>query len=60
MAIIRNGKKYYTMEEMLKKWEEHIRENAEELITELKKKRLKKFKSGTEIVFSNNGKICTK
>ena len=58
--IERNWKKYYTMEEMLEKWEKHIRDNADKLILELRKRRAKKFKSGTEIVFSNTGELCMK
>jgi hypothetical protein len=58
--IERNWKKYYTLEESKKKTEDFIIKSADELILELKKRRAEKFIPGTEVVFSNTGKLCIK
>ena len=58
MSIIRNWKEYFSTEEMLERWEKLIRKNADELVLELRKRRTKKFKSWTEVIFSKEWKLC--
>ena len=58
--IERNWKKYYTKQEMLERWEKLIRKNADKLVLELRKRRAEKFKSGSEVIFSNKGELCIK
>ena len=58
--IERNWKKYYTVEESIARTDKFIEESADELIKELRKKRAEKFKPGTEVVFSNEWKLCIK
>ena len=45
---------------MLERWEKLIRKNADKLVLELRKRRAEKFKSGSEVIFSNKGELCIK
>jgi len=60
MSIIRNWKEYFSLEESKKMTEDYIKQSAEEMIIELRKRRAKNFKSWTEVIFSNNEELCMK